>query len=137
MGTDNLHVEVRVGDVVPDLVDALARYKDRIGPRIGDLSGEGEAGGDPDEVLLRDAQDVPSPLDDLAHVALLDTAVDLDVHLSLQPPTSHQGGELSELGEDRYVESLPAEPRVDRHDEEDVELVQALLRPPREGSLRL
>src|SRR2546426_5203446 len=56
MGTDNLHVEVRVGDVVPDLVDALARHKDRIGPGIGDLSGEGEAGGYPDEVLLRDAQ---------------------------------------------------------------------------------
>ena len=56
MRTDYLHVEVGVGDVVPNLVDALARHKDGVGPRVGDLPGEGEPGGDPDEVLLRDAQ---------------------------------------------------------------------------------
>src|SRR5439155_16900543 len=80
-------------------------------------------------------EDVSSPPDDLPDVALLDTAIDLDVHPLRHP--SHEGGEFAKLGEDRHVELLAAEPRVDSHYEEDVEFVQALLRPLREGGLRL
>src|SRR5712691_3193372 len=80
-------------------------------------------------------EDVSSHPDDLAHVALLDTAVNLDVYL--RPSSPHEGVELAQLGEDRGVELLAAEPWIDRHDEEDVEFVQALPRPLGEGSLRL